>query len=118
MKPSAPIRMNVVFQPTYAYRKATSGGAMIEPTEAPAPKMPWPSARSRTGNHSAIALVAPGQLPASPTPSKARNRANDRALRATKCRPIDTDHTTIDSRKPMRVPSASKILPNSDWPIA
>ena len=44
------------------------GYATIPPTAAPELNMPWAKARSFVGNHSALALAAPGQLPASAIP--------------------------------------------------
>ena len=40
----------------------------IPPIAAPELNIPCAKARSLTGNHSALALAAPGQLPASATP--------------------------------------------------
>ena len=85
--------------------------------EAPALKMPCATARSLTGNHSALALVAPGQLPASPRPMTKRMALNAKTLRITACSATATDHTMMASTKPMRVPMASMILPNAVLPI-
>ena len=106
--------IKVACHPKKAYKKAINGGAIIEPKDAPALKMPCARARSLIGNHSAFALVAPGQLPASPSPSIALKIANEVTLAATACRAIETDHTTMDNKKPKRVPIASNILPNRD----
>src|SRR3546814_6260118 len=77
---------------------------MIPPNEAPALKMPCASARSREGNQSALALAAPGQLPASLTPSVARRKTSSGIERTSACAAIDRDQTTIERVKPIRVP--------------
>ena len=83
------------------------GADTAPPTEAPALKMPTASARSLTGNHSLAALIAPGQLPASPKPSTARHTRNDPADLENACMMAANDHTTIDKTKPIRVPITS-----------
>ena len=70
------------------------------------------------GNHSALLLVAPGQLPASPNARVKRIAASVAKLRVTACSMMETDQTTMASTKPSRVPIMSKILPNSAWPMA
>ncbi len=50
----------------------TVSGVTIAPTLLPALKIPVAKARSFLGNHSAVALIAPGKLPDSPSPSAAR----------------------------------------------
>ena len=52
------------------------GVATTEPIDVPLLKIAIPSARCRTGNHSAITLAAPGQLPASPIPSKGNENSS------------------------------------------
>ena len=54
----------------------TVSGASTAPTFAPELKMPFASARSRFGNHSATALTAAGKLPASPSPKPKRATPN------------------------------------------
>src|SRR3546814_12725831 len=80
---------------------------MIPPNEAPALKMPCASARSREGNQSALALAAPGQLPASLTPSVARRKTSSGIERTSACAAIDRDQTTTERVKPIRVPLES-----------
>ena len=91
---------------------------MIAPIAAPALKMPWAKARSCGGNHSALALTAPGQLPASDTPSVTRRQSSAPSERTSACAPIETDQTAMAMTKPIRVPIRSSSLPNSDWPTA
>ena len=84
------------------------GGERAPPTAAPVLKMPMPSARSRTGNHSPTALAAPGQLPASPKPQHpAPERRSSPTVRAKKCAMAAADHTMIENVNPSRVPMAS-----------
>ena len=78
----APVMTNVGRQPQLMASQAISGGDRAPPTAAPVLKIPMPSARSLAGNHSAIALAAPGQLPASPNPSTKRQKAKLVALLA------------------------------------
>ena len=49
--------------------------ARMVPTAAPLLKIPEAKARSAVGNHSVTTLIAAGQLPASPRPSRKRHRA-------------------------------------------
>ena len=100
--------MKVARQPYVGASHAMMGGDTAPPTAAPVLKIPMPSARSRTGNHSPTTFAAPGQLPASPKPSAA---AEDREL-AERCarsraRAPPSDHTTIEKTKPRRVPITS-----------
>jgi hypothetical protein len=53
----------------------TSAGATAAPMEEPLSKMATAMARSRRGNHSETALVAPGQFADSPMPSRNRRPA-------------------------------------------
>ena len=48
---------------------AINGGAITDPIDAPALNKPWAMARSLIGNHSALLLTPPGQLPASDNPN-------------------------------------------------
>jgi len=91
---------------------------MMPPSDAPALKIPCASARSREGNHSAFAFAAPGQLPASLIPSVARSTISKGIERTSAWAAIDSDQTTIEMVKPMRVPMASKMRPKIDWPKA
>ena len=95
--------MKVGRQPQMVASQAISGGDSAPPTAAPVLKMPMPRARSRAGNHSAIAFAAPGQLPASPKPSTKRKKPKLAALPAAACAAAAIDQTTIEIVKPMRV---------------
>ena len=87
----------------------TTGGASAEPTDDPALKMPMPSARSRGGNHSATAFAAAGHAPGSPSPSRKRNAASDHLPVAAPCSIAATDHSRMNTEKPLRVPSRSTM---------
>ena len=83
------------------------GGDTAPPMAAPVLKMPMPSARSRTGNHSPTTFAAPGQLPASPNPSTPRAILKPPAVRANACAMAAADQTTIEKMKPRRLPMRS-----------
>src|SRR5580698_776212 len=68
-----PVIRNEARQPKCRATHGTASGARMAPTPAPELKIPVAKARSRGGNHSAVALTAAGKLPLSPSPS--RNRA-------------------------------------------
>src|ERR1700712_2181272 len=65
--------MNADSQPHIAAINGTQMGAAIAPTLAPELKMPVANERSFLGKYSAVALIAIGKLPASPTASTARD---------------------------------------------
>ena len=116
--PMHPIPTKVILQPNARYKYAINGAATTEPNEAPAPKIPCAIARSFDGNHSALLLVAPGQLPASLKPSMALNMLNEKMDLAKACNAIDTLQALIEITIPILVPMASIILPVTIWPIA
>jgi len=47
-----------------------------------------------------------------------RTTLNWNAVRTTACNATATDQPTIAKTNPKRVPMASNIFPNADWPIA
>jgi hypothetical protein len=61
-KPSIPVTTNAERHPNSSAIHGTISGVMIAPTLLPALKIPVASARSRRGNHAAVALIAPGKL--------------------------------------------------------
>ena len=69
-------------QPHVSAIQGTSRGATIAPVLVPALKIPVARARSSFGNHSAMALIAPGKLADSPSPSSARAAENPAVVRA------------------------------------
>ena len=84
MSPTAPVTR----RPSASHRstviQATRDGAIAEPMEDPALKMPIPKARWRAGNHSATAFAAAGQLPGSAKPRRNR-KAPKRPFADGKC---------------------------------
>ena len=73
MKPRVPTIAKAGRQPSKrAMSRIMSAGASIAPTEDPLSKRATARPRWRRGNHSETALVAPGQLAASPAPSRKR----------------------------------------------
>ena len=95
-----------------------AGAETIAPIDAPALNTPCANARSRAGNHSALALTAPGHAPASLMPSIARTRLKESIEWVIACRAMEIDHTLIDRAKPRRVPIMSNRRPNRNWPAA
>jgi len=91
--------------------QVTSGGATTAPRHEPLLNNPMAKARSRAGNHSETALTPPGQLPASPNPSRKRNSPKWSAELATACSMAATDHQVMVNEKPRRVPSQSMMRP-------
>ena len=83
------------------------GGAIADPSDDPALKMPTPSARCLGGNHSATAFAAAGQLPGSLNPSKKRTPARDQIPVVSACSMAAIDQVEIKTAKPRRVPSRS-----------
>ena len=75
--------MNVTLHPKATNSAPIINGAITEPTDAPALNSPCAIALSFIGNHSALLLTAPGQLPASEMPSVARKKPNESAPLAT-----------------------------------
>src|SRR5882724_9696031 len=73
--PSNPGSMNTGRQPHRKKIGSIRKGATAPPMEDPLSNKAVARVRSRFGNHSETALVAPGQLADSPAPSKKRNVA-------------------------------------------
>src|SRR5699024_1258056 len=72
IKPKAPIIMKDISQPQYAAITGTISGAAKAPTVAPALKILVDNALSFFGKYSAVALIAAGKFPASPTAKTSR----------------------------------------------
>src|ERR1700682_1040901 len=73
--PSSPGITNAIRHPQRKYTGNRRKGATAPPTDEPLSYNAVASPRSRFGNHSETALLAPGQLADSPAPSRKRNRA-------------------------------------------
>src|SRR5947209_4684963 len=95
-----------------------TGGAITEPADEPALNMPTPSARCFGANHSDTALVAAGQLPGSPSPSKKRAAANDQTPVQKACSMAANDQTPMKREKLFFVPSRSTTYPDPAYIIA
>ena len=87
--------------------QATSGGASIEPNEAPMLKSPPANPRSRAGNHSAVAFMPAGLAEPSARPSSPRSPASVCQLWASACAMLMTDQAMAKMAKPSRSPSTS-----------
>src|SRR5215204_3086111 len=105
-------------QPMWSAIHGTSSGAAIAPTLLPALKIPVANARSRFGNHSAVALIAPGKFADSPRPSAARAMPNALTERARPALIAARLHATIAHANPLRTPNRSSRRPTPRKPIA
>src|SRR5437867_9840550 len=91
----------------------TKNGAMAPPTEDPLSKRATAHPRSWRGNHSETALVAPGQLAASPVPNKNRNRQKLFNPVAREVRAAAQEYQSTEIVRQLRVPSRSIKRPDS-----
>src|SRR5205814_8533064 len=85
----------------------TRNGAMAPPMDEPLSKSAVASPRSRFGNHSETAFVAPGQFADSPAPSRKRNAAKLRKPVASEVRTETTEYHSTENVSPRRVPIRS-----------
>ena len=92
----------------------TSAGAMAAPTAEPLSKSATARPRSLFGNHSETALVAPGQLAASPLPNRNRKKAKLRSPTANDVNMAATEYQITLNCKPRRVPNLSSSRPATD----
>src|SRR5258706_11236202 len=99
--------------PKCAYSHITINGATAPPTADPLSKMATATPRSDFGNHSATAFVAPGQLAASPAPSRNRNKAKLFSPTAAEVAIATTEYQSTASDKPRLVPSLSSKRPET-----
>ena len=89
---------------------------MAAPKEEPLSKSATAHPRSRRGNHSATALVAPGQLAASPAPSRKRKAQKLRSPLAKDVSMAASEYHSTPSVSPSRVPIRSRKRPITGWP--
>src|ERR1700693_5202541 len=99
--------MKAMRHPQRRYTGRIRKGAPAPPTEEPLSYSAAASPRSRFGNHSETALLAPGQLADSPAPSRNRNMAKLETPRAS-----DVSSETIEYQvtlivRPRLVPTRS-----------
>ena len=99
--------------PKYAIRRSTSAGATAAPTEDPLSKSATAQPRSRRGNHSETAFVAPGQLAASPAPSRKRKPQKLRSPVARDVRTATVEYHRTETVRPRRVPMRSSTRPET-----
>ena len=90
--------------------------AMAAPNEEPLSKSATAHPRSRRGNHSATAFVAPGQFAASPAPRRKRNAQKLRKPLAREVSIAASEYQSTPSDNPGRVPIRSRKRPISGWP--
>ena len=83
---------------------------MAEPLSNRATAQP----RSDLGNHSATALVAPGQFAASPAPNRKRKTMKLLSPCAVAVMMAATEYHATESSSPLRVPSQSSTRPATD----
>src|SRR5215470_13550165 len=91
-------------------------GAIAPPIEEPLSKRAVASPRSRFGNHSDTAFVAPGQFADSPAPSRKRNPVKLYQPFASDVRIETIEYHVTDSVNPRRVPIRSIKRPQSVCP--
>src|SRR3954452_3037038 len=110
-KPSAPETRKAYCQPKRIVIQGIKTAASPPPTLEPLSNIATAKPRSPGGNHSATALLAPGQLTPSPMPRRKRSIANDATEWARLVAIPITDHQTTPTAKPIRVPIKSKASP-------
>src|SRR3954453_3847500 len=96
-KPAIPAAINAACQPHLAAMSGMVSGAPTAAMLAPELKIAVASARSRLGNHCAVALIAEGKLPASPKPSANRAPRNPFPELPAPCPPAASDQSAIDT---------------------
>src|ERR1700737_2437458 len=89
---------------------------MAPPIDDPLSNSAAARARSRLGNHSDTAFVAPGQFADSPAPRKNRTIAKLENPRAKALQMDATEYQITEKVKPRRVPILSITLPQIVWP--
>src|ERR1700719_1123052 len=99
--------------PNEEYNQITRRGAMAPPTAEPLSKMATARPRSDFGNHSETAFVAPGQLAASPAPSKNRKAAKLLRPVAREVATATPEYQSTAKDNPRLVPSRSSSLPET-----
>jgi hypothetical protein len=92
--------------------------AMTAPVAEPVFQTPVAKARSFGSNHSRVALVEPGQLPASPSPRKKRQAPKEKTPRAAAVAIPASDQIVTVSAIPSRVPIRSMTQPEPVCAIA
>src|SRR5215470_9623401 len=99
------------------YTEKKINGAIAPPTDDPLSNSAVAKPRSRFGNHSETAFVAPGQLADSPAPSRKRNAAKLKKPLANGVRIDTSEYHSTERVSPRLVPMRSINLPQSVWPM-
>ena len=86
---------------------ATSGGASIEPNDAPMLNTPPARPRSCAGNHSDVAFIPAGFAEPSASPSSPRSQKSAVQLPARPCAMLMSDQATAKMAKPSLRPMTS-----------
>src|SRR5262245_10162788 len=110
MKPSNPVITNAGRQlPSRVWSQIASGPATAPPTADPLSKIATAIPRSDFGNHSDTALVAPGQLAASPDPSRKRKARKLLKPVASDVAIATVEYHSTAKDNPRRVPRRSNM---------
>ena len=99
--------------PKVARMNSTSAGATAAPIDEPLSKSATAQPRSRRGNHSDTALVAAGQLAASPAPSRKRKAQKLFRPTAAEVAMAASEYQVTASDRPLRVPRRSITRPDT-----
>src|SRR4051812_29832614 len=110
-EPSAPDTRKAYRQPNRRGIHGITTAASAPPTLEPLSKIATAKPRSCAGNHSATALLAPGQFTPSPMPNRKRSAANDETEFAKPVAMLNSDHQTTAIASPSRVPVTSSAMP-------
>src|ERR1700682_431513 len=117
-RPRPPVATNAHCHPHRRAIHGTTSGVRMAPVFVPALKIPVASARSLWGNHSATALMEPGKMADSLTPSIARANENPAAVLANAWPIAAILHATTAVAKPRRTPLQSITRPAARKPNA
>src|ERR1700726_2729047 len=103
--------------PQREYTDKTINGAIAPPMDEPLSNNAVARPRSRFGNHSDTALLAPGQLADSPAPSKKRNTVKLESPFAVAVSSETIEYQTTLIVSPRLVPTRSISRPHSVCPM-
>src|SRR6267142_2174761 len=115
--PSSPGITKATRHPQRRYTGRIRKGATAPPTEEPLSYNAAASPRSRFGNHSETALLAPGQLADSPAPSRKRNKAKLERPFAREVKTETIEYQVTLMVRPRRVPTRSISRPHMVCPM-
>src|SRR5882724_2621055 len=102
--------------PQRKYTGRIRKGATAPPTNKPLSYNAAASPRSRLGNHSETALLAPGQLADSPAPRRKRKKAKLEKPLAREVRTETMEYHVTLMVKPRRLPTRSISRPHTVCP--